>query len=48
VPEETYQATFRVHDLLAKITPEDKKKIRSAKRLVQECVDVDYLLERLK
>jgi hypothetical protein len=43
VNEGTYQTASKVHDLLVKITPQDKKKIELAKELVSRYVDIDYI-----
>ncbi|MFH0964680.1 MAG: AAA family ATPase [Planctomycetota bacterium] len=45
VPYDSYTAASRVHDHVAKIHPEDKKKISLARRLVRRHVNIERLLE---
>lgn len=47
VKEDTYTVGSRVHDLLVKINPQDKKKIQIAQDLVSQYVDVDYIHDNL-
>ena len=43
VKEGTYKTASRVHDLLVKISPQDKKKIEIAQDLVNQYVDMEYI-----
>ncbi len=44
---DTYRIASEVHDLTAKIQPEDRQKIETAKELVEEFVDVNRIMARL-
>ena len=45
--EDTYRVASRIHDRVVKIRPEDKEKIRVAKNLVAEYVDIRKLIKAL-
>jgi BioD-like phosphotransacetylase family protein len=45
--EDTYRVASRVHDRVVKIRPEDKEKIRSARRLITEHVDIKGLVRSI-
>ena len=47
VPDDTYSAASKISDLVVKIRPTDKEKIRIAGRLAREYLDLDTLLERI-
>jgi len=44
----TYAAASQIHDLVIKIRPEDKEKTRMATRMVEEYVDIDRILKKIK
>lgn len=48
VEEDTYTVASKIAKLIVKIRPGDSEKIRAAEALVDEFVDVDRLLERLR
>ena len=45
--DDSYTAASSVHSLKVKITPADQTKTQLARKLVQEYVDVDHILERM-
>jgi len=45
--EDTYQVASKVHDLMVKIKPEDKDKIKIVRSVINKYVDIDRLLEKL-
>jgi len=47
VKEETYQTASKVHDLLVKIAPGEEKKIKLARKMVRQYVDIDYIVNNL-
>ncbi|MFC1666642.1 phosphotransacetylase family protein [Candidatus Omnitrophota bacterium] len=44
----TYAAASQIYDLAIKIRPEDKEKTKMATRLVEEYVDIDKILSKIK
>lgn len=42
--EDTYRVASRIHDRVIKIRPEDKEKVRTAKQLVSEHIDIKKLV----
>lgn len=46
--EDTFKAATKISNLMVKIRPEDRAKIRAAERLVSDYVDIDRLLEKIK
>lgn len=48
VKDDTYKTASRVHDLLVKISPHDKKKIAIAQDLLRDFVDIDYINEQIQ
>lgn len=48
VKDDTYKTASRVHDMLVKISPHDKKKIAIAQDLINKYVDIDYIDQQLK
>lgn len=44
---DTYTTTAAVHDLIIKVRPEDKNKIKMIEQLVRKYVDLDLLYDRL-
>ncbi|MFC1658236.1 phosphotransacetylase family protein [Candidatus Omnitrophota bacterium] len=44
---DTYGTAARIHDLMIKIRPKDKKKIEAVEKMVNKHVDIDKLLEGL-
>ena len=47
VKQETYSTASKVYDLLVKIMPYDKQKIRLAQTLIPKYVDIDYIDQNL-
>jgi BioD-like phosphotransacetylase family protein len=47
VQDDTFAMAQNVTNLIIKIRPQDKEKIATVKQMVEECVDVDGLMERL-
>ncbi len=47
VPQDTYAAASRIHDLLVKTHPADRDKIAEIKALVARDFDVDGLLRHI-
>ena len=47
IPEDTYSVASKVHDIIVKIHPSEKDKIRIATKLVGRHVKVDRILEKL-
>ena len=47
VPDDTYSAASKVHDLVVKIRPTDQEKIRIAGRLAERYLDLDSVLDQL-
>jgi len=45
IDDDSYTAAAKVHDVVVKIRPRDKAKISLARQLIQEYVDLDYILE---
>jgi len=45
--DDTYSVASCVHDLMVKIRPQDKEKIEAVKKIIQENVDIDKILERI-
>jgi len=45
IKDDSYTAAAKVHDMIVKIRPTDKKKISLARRLIRNHVDIDYLIE---
>jgi len=45
--EDTYRVASRIHDRVIKIRPEDKEKIKTAKSLVSEYIDIKKLVNSL-
>lgn len=48
VESHTYETAQKVNNLMVKIRPEDTEKIKEAENLIQEHVDIERILERLK
>ncbi|MCL5104877.1 MAG: AAA family ATPase [Armatimonadetes bacterium] len=48
VQEDTYTVASRIAKLIVKIRPGDTDKIRSVEEMVDQCVNVDRLLEKLR
>ena len=44
----TYATAAEIHDLAIKIRPDDKEKTKTATRLVEEYVDIDRILSKIK
>lgn len=47
VNEDTFTVASKIAKLIVKIRPSDTDKIRAAEELVEQCVDIDRLLQRL-
>lgn len=47
INKDTYSVASQIHDLIVKIRPSEKKKIRLAVELVEKYVDIDRILENL-
>jgi len=47
MPEDTYSVASKVHDIIVKIHPSEKDKIKIAMRLVSRHVKIDRILEKL-
>jgi BioD-like phosphotransacetylase family protein len=45
--EDTYAVTSKIHDLIIKVKPDDKKKAERIKKMVENYVDLDLLYESL-
>jgi hypothetical protein len=48
VPHDTFSAAAKINSLMVKLRPGDDNKISAAERLVQQYVDVDRILAKLK
>lgn len=46
--EHTYAAAAKIHDIAIKIRPDDKEKTKVATKLVEEYVDIDKILSKLR
>jgi len=46
--EDTYTTASKIHDLIVKIEPQDKEKIKIVKALVEKYIDIDRLIKKVK
>ncbi len=47
MPEDTYSVASKLHDIIVKVHPSEKDKIRIARKLVSRYVKIDRILEKL-
>lgn len=46
--EDTYTTASKIHDLIVKIEPQDKEKIKIVKALVEKYIDIDKFIKKVK